>query len=156
MRGKVRQHIRGLTLHRPWGHAIAYLGKDIENRSWKCTLPVGSFIAIHNGRKWDRSGAEYLKSRGYSFPSEENDLAGAIIAIANFEGNTTEPISPWHQSGSIGWELANIVAIEPVFCRGQQGLWSIVPEILEAVRTNYTSKINGRTRNTLQITKNTK
>ena len=51
----MKEIIKAVTLHRPWGNAIAdpHYGKNIENRTWKCPLPFGSFLAIHNGSKWD-------------------------------------------------------------------------------------------------------
>jgi hypothetical protein len=138
----VKQIIRGLTLHRPWGFTVAYNNKDIENRSWKCPLPIDSYIAIHNGKKWDREGARWLESKGYSFSSKEHDPAGAIIAVATFKGNVNESKASWHQDGLIGWQLDNIVTIQPVFCKGQQGLWHLEQDTLETVRARYAAKIH--------------
>jgi hypothetical protein len=136
-----KQQIRGLTVHRPWGFQIAYNDKDIENRSWDCPLPIDSYIALHNGKTWDSDGARYLESKGYSFSGKEHDPAGAIIAVAVFKGNVTESRSQWHQSGSIGWQLDNVVTIPPIFCKGQQGVWHLDRDILEEVRRRYGAKV---------------
>lgn len=44
--------IRGITLTHPWAFAIAYLGKDVENRRWHPSRQggqVGMYLAIHGG-----------------------------------------------------------------------------------------------------------
>lgn len=49
--------MRALTLRHPWAFAIAYLGKDVENREWSDELAhlnrihaeLGQRIAIHGG-----------------------------------------------------------------------------------------------------------
>jgi hypothetical protein len=90
--------IRGITLHRPWGYAIAHLDKDYENRTWRCPLNPGDYLAIHNGLKWDKEGADFIKSLNsselISNPAPETDPAGHIIAIARFDGNVTDSNSP--------------------------------------------------------------
>jgi hypothetical protein len=42
----VKARIKGLTLHRPWGYAIAYLDKRVENRAYPCFLNRGDYIMI--------------------------------------------------------------------------------------------------------------
>jgi hypothetical protein len=43
--------MRALTLHPEWAHAIAHLGKRIENRPWKPPEKLlGERIAIHAGK----------------------------------------------------------------------------------------------------------
>lgn len=135
-----KAQIYGLTVRRPWGFAIARLDKRIENRTWNCPLPIGSFLAIHNGKKWEEEGAAFVRNLNRSQlidnPTEEDDPPGAIIAIAKFTGNVTESRSPWFV-GPIGWQLSDVVAIDPVECKGQQGLWKPSEEILMQVRENY-------------------
>jgi hypothetical protein len=42
--------MKSLTLHPEWAHAVAHLGKRIENRSWKPPASIiGEHIAIHAG-----------------------------------------------------------------------------------------------------------
>lgn len=44
--------IRGLTLTHPWAFAIARMGKDVENRTWRPERQggcVGMYLAIHGG-----------------------------------------------------------------------------------------------------------
>lgn len=135
-----KQPLKAITLHRPWGHAIAHLGKDIENRTWKCPLPIGTYIAIHNGKKWDDSAVEFIRDVTDIFDATMNpveDPSGAIIAIARFDGNTEDaPISDWFM-GPIGWKLSDVAPISPIYCRGQQGLWNVEGEALEQCRAAY-------------------
>lgn len=132
--------LSAITLHRPWGWAIASLGKDIENRSWRCPLQPGTLIAIHSGKTWDKDAADFIRSMGADRPlieppTPETDPLG-IIAIARFDGNLTESESPWF-FGPVGWQLSEVVAIAPVPCRGRQGLWQVPSDLLPTVRANY-------------------
>jgi hypothetical protein len=136
-----KMQIKGLTLHRPWGYAISHLDKRVENRTWNCPLPIGTFIAIHNGQKWDKEGELFIRRQNaselFDHPSEENCPAGAIVAVAQFDGNVTESDSPWF-CGPVGWQLKNVVAINPIMgVKGQQGLWNFSEELIIVVRHNY-------------------
>jgi hypothetical protein len=132
--------MKALTVHRPWGYGIAYLDKGIENRTWPCILSIGSYLAIHNGQKWDKDGETFIRKLNVSElienPTTENDPAGAIIAIARFAGNVTEDKSPWF-FGPYGWKLENVIAIDHVYCRGQQGLWNVPEDLMPRIRANY-------------------
>jgi hypothetical protein len=138
--------IKAITLHRPWAAGISHFGKDIENRSWQCPLPVGSYLAIHNGSKWDENAADFIRQHASSTALENysmflcqdrEPLKGAIVAVAQFNGNVETSDSIWWIEGQIGWQLTNVVRIEPVWCSGQQKLWSLPDPILAQVRTNY-------------------
>lgn len=130
--------IRGLTLIRPWGYAIAHLGKDVENRTWNCYLKPGDFIAIHNGKKWDQSAIECMADCMdiEAKVTPELDKDSQIIAVATFAGNVTQSNSTWFV-GPIGWVLEDVTLIDPVECKGRQGLWNIPDDVLPHVRRNY-------------------
>ncbi|MGL5719864.1 MAG: hypothetical protein ACRCYP_03610 [Alphaproteobacteria bacterium] len=143
-----KMQIKGLTLHRPWGYAVAILDKRIENRSWNCPLQIGTFIAIHNGQKWDKEGELFIRHQNaselFDHPGEDNCEAGAIVAIAQFDGNTTEDDSPWF-CGPVGWKLKNVVAISPIRgIKGQQGLWSLSDELLIMVRKRWCDRVSNK------------
>ena len=131
------QHpLMAITLHRPWAYAVAHLGKDIENRTWACPLPRGRLIAIHAGKKYDQQAATWIQQTlGHDCPPEAGQPTG-IVALAEFGGTLTEADSPWFV-GPIGWRLSRIVPIEPVHCKGQQGLWKVEGDTLAAVRRAY-------------------
>ena len=51
-----------LTVHRPWGHAILRLGKDIENRDWRPPdALIGERFAVHQGKRWDDESATQIQ-----------------------------------------------------------------------------------------------
>ena len=123
-----KQPLMAITLHRPWPYAVIKLGKWIENRTWSCSLPVGSLIAIHAGQQWDWKGAEWINSPPgeprWELPPEDEHPTG-IVAIATYGGMVTESDSFWF-TGPIGFVLKDAVELpQPVLCRGQQRLWRV-------------------------------
>ena len=121
-----------LTLHRPWAYAIAFLGKDIENRSWECYLRRGTWLGIHAGKKWDSDGAEWIESR-FGLVLPEAAKQEGIVAVTTFDGNVTQSNSPWFIEDSIGWKLKDVKPLnQPIECKGSQGLWSTTePQLVE-------------------------
>ncbi|WOD37388.1 hypothetical protein [Nodosilinea sp. E11] len=137
MGSPTKQSLKAITLHRPWAYAIAHLGKRVENRGWACPLAPGSLIAIHAGKKYDKQAADWIRQTlGQDCPPDGDEHPTGIVAIARFVGNVTASDSPWFV-GPIGWQLTEVVAIDPVPCSGQQGLW-LVPDVLRpSVRKTY-------------------
>jgi hypothetical protein len=142
-----KHQIKGLTLHGPWTHAILYAGKDIENRDYPCYLKIGDYIALHAGKTYDWQGAISIGlitrelGRPYTPPVEQDYKAGFIYGVAQFAGNVEDSDSPWF-FGDYGWQLTNVVAIEPVVCRGKQGLFALDPVVLMMVRRNWKAATN--------------
>jgi hypothetical protein len=135
-----------VTVHRPWGHAIAHLGKPVENRNYRCHLPIGTLIAIHNGAEWDYPALAMVKEIAQQPDLKltyNTDPAMFVIAIARFGGNVTEHESPWF-FGPYGWLLEDVTLIEPVFCRGQQRIWHLTPIAAAQVNANYQAAIQTR------------
>lgn len=129
---EARRIRKAITLHQPHAYAIAHAGKDIENRTWKPPASViGCRIAIHAGKVLDRDGLDDLWDRGIR-PTKDELVRGAIVAICTLTGYVRESESPWF-TGPIGWTLEDVVAIEPVPCRGSQGLWTLPPDIKKLV-----------------------
>lgn len=118
-----QQSLKAIILHRPWPYAIAHLGKDIENRTWRCPLEPGTLIAIHAGKQWDESGAEFIRRFYPELPPEPDHPTG-IVAIARFIQNVSTSKSSWF-SGPWGWVLEDVKALSPIPYRGQQGLWTV-------------------------------
>ena len=145
-----KQIIKGITLHRPWSAAIAFFGKNIENRSWAAPIPKGCYLAIHAGNTWDDTANSIITNLGTlpkipdfdwetEYLEQYRDLSkGSIIAVAQFGGNLTDSPSPCF-TGPIGWKLENVQIIDPVACRGQQGLWDLPEHVLTQVRANFKS-----------------
>lgn len=135
--------IRGLTIHQPWATAITHFGKDVENRRWKPSSRfVDNFLAIHAGKRWDDEGAQRLLELAGVTVLQENCPAGAIIGVARLAGFVTRSESPWF-AGPIGWQLADVVAIEPIPMVGSQGLWRLPANVLELVRKRWKTSLNG-------------
>jgi len=120
--------MKALTLHAPWAHAVAWLGKDIENRTWRPPASViGTRIAIHAGAggkpashqlAWEaaqRAGRDMIGP--YAI--------GALVATAIIGEPVTASDSPWW-IGPIGWPLIGVRRLpEPIPCKGRLGLWTL-------------------------------
>lgn len=131
--------MRALTLWQPWAHAVAHLGKRIENRPWApWSTIIGQVIAIHAAAKLDpveeaRVSAA-IRARGHALPPAEQLPRGAIVATARVTGYVRRSDDPWF-FGPFGWQLADVVALPaPVPCRGMQGLWPVPPDVESKVR----------------------
>ncbi len=124
---------RAITLHRPWAYAVAHLGKSIENRTWKCPLRPGEWLAIHAGKKWDKAAPTWVESMGLGTMPPEDQHPTGIVAVARFHRNITESDSLWFV-GPVGWEFDQVVAIDPIPARGKQGIWGLSGEQQDACR----------------------
>ena len=134
--------MKALTLWQPWAHAIAHLGKRIENRTWRPPARLdGKPLAIHAGKTVDSEAVEDLIDFGHlPLDFDGRQLTrGAVVAVATFDRAIVRADHVpdgqgfwWH--GPVGWLLTNVVAIEPVACRGAQGLWDLPPGVEAAVR----------------------
>lgn len=123
------EDLLALTLHQPWATAVAGLGKRIENRKWPPPQrAVGQWIAIHAGQTFDESGADWVASRTGRMTSAGSVPRGAIVALARVKGYVRRSSDAWF-SGPYGWELEDVIAVEPVPCRGHQRLWTVPPEV---------------------------
>jgi rhodanese-related sulfurtransferase len=132
-----RPNIMGITLQQPWAWAIHEMGKPIENRGWAPPeWMLGRYLAIHAGKKWDAEGAEWIHSRFFRYPLREEMTFGAIVAVAQLVDVVRESPSKWFV-GPVGWVLDDVVAIEPVPCRGKQRLWALSREVYQQVRANW-------------------
>lgn len=153
--------IKGITIRQPWAVWICHRGKRVENRVWPPPQSmVGEYLAIHAGKIesltqddiddakefveereipsipgtekiWRRRGEGYVLSDETTMPMRECP-SGAIVAVAKLVGVTEESPDPWFV-GPYGWLLDDVRAIEPVPCRGQQGLWALPPSVLATV-----------------------
>lgn len=141
-----------LTLHQPWAAAIAWGTKRTENRSWAAprTL-IGSWLAIHagGGGKADFEDAcetveavlfdeDPLDKRGLVALIEERRADRGIVAVAHVVGCDREMRSPWDCEGQWHWRFDRVVElIEPVACKGAQGLWYPPDGVVEDVRRQW-------------------
>jgi hypothetical protein len=124
--------MRALTLWQPWAAAVAYCGKNIENRSWKPPQSlIGQRLAIHAGQKLDQRALLELRMR-HVLPDDQL-VHGAIVAVVTVAGVVTDFASPWFQ-GPFGWVLRDVVTLEnPIPCGGSRGLWDLPAEVEAAL-----------------------
>lgn len=141
--------MRAITVHRPWSFAIAWLGKDVENRTRP--LSYRGEIAIHAGKVWSSRGTDMIRRLAGRDIIPWNDVptretAEGIVAVADLVGchHATEcykrsrgqrlcslwaELSVWHL------ELRDVYEVDPaVPCRGWQGLWTVPADVEAAVR----------------------
>lgn len=131
--------MRALTLVQPWAWAVAYAGKDVENRSWKPpeTLKADEVIAIHAGKGWDREGFAWLRVNALALgiplcPPRGQHVHGRIVAVCRVPGyfspHGKKDPNAWfkNEPGNFGWHLFRVARLpDPVECRGAQGLFTI-------------------------------
>lgn len=140
--------MKALTVLPPWSHAIAHLGKSVENRSWPTTYRGP--LLIHAGKSvrcWDDPGtAAVFHAAGVPLPLPRAVTFGAMVAVARvadclrandaqvyLSGSQAGPPHPWVE-GPWCWLLADIRPLaEPVPCRGAQQLWEPPADVLAAV-----------------------
>lgn len=130
------EEVRALTVRQPWGWAIAYGGKTVENRSW--TTRWRGILYVHAGAGLDRERLPSVASlTGRPQDEIEAELVrGAIVATARLADvhACDGSCSPWATPGSLHWVLADVRPLgAPVPATGAQRLWQPSPELLHAV-----------------------
>ena len=146
-----------LTLIRPWSALVTVRPdpakpepwKPIENRPWAPSpkqLKPGDWFAIHAGKKWDDDCAPFaIQECGVPaafFEASANRVESAIVGVVRYggvvddEARCTESQRPWF-FGPVGWIITEAVAIDPVPCRGMQGLWRVSEGDAHRVREGF-------------------
>ena len=145
--------MRALTIRPPWSHAIAFWGKDVENRTW-ATHYQGD-IAIHAGKSPDDGALEdwrivsALTAPGY----EQIPFSlGKVVAVARLydchpipdetglsgcgtPARDDRTCSLWADETGYHWRLRDIRPLrDPVPCKGALGLWRLPEDVEKAVR----------------------
>lgn len=149
--------LRALTLIRPWSAAIAEGKKPVENRTW--TPPanlVGTYLAIHGGQKYeDQLDWPDGWTPGQAPPGIVAVVRlGGVLDIRTRQRRVMLPQvgpkltdeqhaklvdlddDPWFV-GPVGWYLIDVVAIEPVDCKGAQKLWEVPMVAANEVRRKW-------------------
>jgi hypothetical protein len=141
--------VKALTLWPEWIPAILHYGKRVENRPWHPGYALSN-LALHSGMRVAGGGnardafnevahVATLATLDVVRPSdiENRVVTGAIVALVDVVGyrqdadDLDEGQRPWF-FGPWGWVLENLrPLVEPVPCRGHQGLWP-VPRDIEA------------------------
>lgn len=137
--------MKAITLRHPWPFAICYMGKRIENRTWKPPKSlIGKTIAIHGGKVLTsfRETNELIRVtrelvERFGLPSGFVELKSddvlkchGIVATATLSGFVSESDDPWFDGTGYGWQLADVRVFErPIACKGAQGFWEVPDDI---------------------------
>jgi hypothetical protein len=125
-RNRIRLPMRALSLRPHWAHAVLYLGKTVENRSWS-TKYRGDFL-LHAGGRLSRSEYEDLvataKAQGFQAPKREDILEGGVIGLVTLVDVVTKSRSPWF-SGHYGFVLESPRPIRFRPHKGQLGFFAV-------------------------------
>jgi hypothetical protein len=122
---------RALTVKQPHAWAIAAGLKDVENRSWRFWLPLGTTIGIHAGVKDDPNGLTV------PVPVPDALSRGALIGLVDVIACTTDSGSRWAIPGQFHWVLANARLLdEPIPMRGHMHLFRVPPSTLARIRAS--------------------
>ena len=140
--------MKALTIWQPYAGLIVAGVKPVENRTWAPPCKPGTRIAIHAGSKRDVESWEHcidmraeLEATGQWTRGEtpwpinfKGAPYSAIIGVATLDEVRREPRGddPWWV-GPVGWYFRDPVAIQPVPCKGAQGLWSLPADADAAV-----------------------
>ena len=130
---------KAITVQQPWASAIAFAGKDVENRTrqthyrgpiaihaagtirmHQLDLPVKS---IRGGDKFPISGLIAKGRRKYGLETEDIPLTSHVIAIGMRVDCVQNSRSPWSQREAWHLVIEGIVPIQPVPMDGALGLW---------------------------------
>lgn len=142
--------MRALTLWQPWAHAIAYMGKRVENRGWPVPHWMeGRLLAIHAGKRIDEDAWRVFEDNGVRIPHRDQLARGAVVAVAQVVScvRTYDELDPDQRKwffGPCGWVLRDIVPIEPIPMRGFQGLWKVPNQDAFNLTTEWKRWTNGK------------
>ena len=135
--------MRALTIWQPWGDGIVQGWKPLENRDWPPPKSaVGEWIAIHAGKHLDVEGEPGFREMlaeahpDVKPPAFRSLPLGAIIGVAHLVGCVEDSDSPWFV-GDFGWLFSEAVAVEPLPCKGMQGLWTVPEDLVPELRIRF-------------------
>ncbi|HEX4142956.1 MAG TPA: hypothetical protein VHY91_05360 [Pirellulales bacterium] len=131
---------KGLSIVQPWASAIAFAGKNIENRSWQSHYRGP--LAIHASGKFfseelllptrvvrggERRPLEHWINRGqrkYGLDDVDGSIVTShIVAITMLVDCVERSSSPWY-GGAWGWVLEGVIPIEPIPWTGGLSTWN--------------------------------
>lgn len=142
-----RSDIRAITVKQPWAWAIAFAGKDIENRSAGSTYR--GLLAVHAGLSFSARGSHdpriLASARRLDAPKiDRRELPmGAVIALAELVDVHPDAgcCRPWGESSYVETSGRRRTAVhhlvleeirplpEPLPCRGALGLWRLPADV---------------------------
>ena len=134
--------LRALTVRQPWATAIRDLDKRFENRTWRPPdAALGQVIAVHAGRSFEEEGADWIAARFGVMLTAKTVPLGAIIALARLQQIVKKSDDLWFR-GPYGWELSDVLPLEPILCKGKLGLWPVPAELHRQVQMQLNQKMS--------------
>lgn len=143
--------LRALTIYPEWIYAILHLGKDVELRTWPAPKAlIGQDLLLHAGAHIGGTGPKgecrarirhFLERvrqvtgapapHGWHKVAEQ--LAGRPAALVRLGPPTLQHPSPWADpDGEVwAWPLGNLRPLTGPVIRGDQGLWTPPPDLLD-------------------------
>jgi len=120
-----------LTIKEPWASLIINGYKEYEFRSWKTNYR--GKILIHAGLSIEKEYTYKFKDYGLEYTSGaiigEVTLVDCILVDENFNDELYK-INPLvyqksKHTRNYAWKLENVIKYEePIYCKGQLGLWN--------------------------------
>jgi hypothetical protein len=134
--------VGALTLRAPWGQAVIYGTKRIENRKWSSQRHKPPFwMAIHVGlNEEDYHDVSYHLAREELYDVlNERHHPGRIIGLAHVVKYITKSDDPWFD-GPIGWVIDEVIPLDPIPARGKQQLWPLTPNVERIIHQQLDAK----------------
>lgn len=146
------------TCRQPWAHAIAHLGKRLENRTrGPGAAHVGRLVAVHAGATKDVDGYEELAARGLyrvgdRVPIRAVVAVARILAVGDHRDGSVNVLATGDRAIDVPvlealagtawlrldarkvWILGDVQPIEPVtWAGGALGVWRMPEALRERV-----------------------
>jgi hypothetical protein len=132
--------MKALSIRQPWAWAILYLGKRVENRTWRTRFQ--GKIYIHAGLRFDKDALEDLEADIQRIPQEQREPChlGALVVGTAFVVDCVEPddvprgqevwaVGPWC------FILEDVTPLEkPIPCKGALGFFEVASPIERAIQ----------------------
>jgi hypothetical protein len=120
-----------LSLEPAMAYAIAYLGKNIENRSWRADYTGPLYIHASKTKTNHTLYQDFITSLGLHCPGFEDTPKGCLLCRVWVEGVATaraygnQP-SRWGIAGQYWWHIKDPeLFTKPIPLKGQLGLFKV-------------------------------
>lgn len=149
--------MRALSFLQPWVYTILELGKDVENRKWRCPdWMIGQPFLMHASAGYDKDGDRWLRDQGYDIPPETEFRAGApipfsrsaIVAQATITGcqafqsgqNLFGESQQW-AFGPYVWQLSDVLRFDSGEhgVKGALNFWHVAPHVVQKLHGQKTA-----------------
>lgn len=120
--------MKALTVRPAFAWAIFNAGKDVENRSWPTNYRGPLVIHASASIASADDDADTIEEVNPAAKVPIELECGAVIGIVDVVDCRRDSSSPWAESDSWHWVLANPRPCEPVDVKGKLGFWEIADD----------------------------